>query len=162
MPLNINFQQIFLHMFNFVLLFGIAYFLLYNPVKKFMQKRQDYFKDIEKQAQDKLNEADAIKADYEKKTGNCEEEIKEMKEHAAIEINAKREGILAQAHKEADSIVSRARAKASREHDVMISDTRREIEVIVAEAEKKIINERKVSEEYDAFLDTVEKKDDET
>jgi len=159
MPLNINFQQIFLHMFNFVLLFGIAYFLLYSPIKKFMQKRQDYYKDLEKQAREKLDEAEAIKKDYEEKTGNCKEEILEMKEHASIEINAKREGIIAQAHKEADTIISNAKSKASREHDVMISDTKREIEAIVAEAEKKLINERSVSEEYETFLNAVEKKD---
>ena len=39
MPLNINFQQVFLHMLNFALLFGAMYFLLYKPVKKFMDSR---------------------------------------------------------------------------------------------------------------------------
>ena len=32
MPLNINFQQVFLHMLNFALLFGAMYFLLYKPL----------------------------------------------------------------------------------------------------------------------------------
>ena len=38
-PLNIDWQQILLHLLNFVILFAILYFLLYDPVKKFMDKR---------------------------------------------------------------------------------------------------------------------------
>ena len=39
LPLNIDFQQILLHMLNIVLLFGGLYLLLYKPVKKFMDER---------------------------------------------------------------------------------------------------------------------------
>ena len=38
-PLNIDWQQILLHLFNFVLLAGGLYFLLYAPVRNFMEKR---------------------------------------------------------------------------------------------------------------------------
>ena len=38
-PLNIDWQQILLHVLNFVILFGGLYFLLYKPVKNFMAKR---------------------------------------------------------------------------------------------------------------------------
>ena len=30
-PLNIDWQQILLHLFNFIILFGILYFFLYKP-----------------------------------------------------------------------------------------------------------------------------------
>ena len=40
MPLNIDLQQICLHLFNFTLLLAILYFLLYQPVKDFMAKRR--------------------------------------------------------------------------------------------------------------------------
>ena len=39
LPLNIDLQQIFLHMLNFVILAGGLYFILYSPVKKFMDQR---------------------------------------------------------------------------------------------------------------------------
>ena len=44
MPLGLNFTQIFLHLFNFLLLFAILYFLLYKPVKNFMIHRQEVYK----------------------------------------------------------------------------------------------------------------------
>ena len=46
MPLNIDWQQILLHLLNFVILFAILYFLLYKPIKDFMQKRMDYYKSL--------------------------------------------------------------------------------------------------------------------
>ena len=58
MPLNINFQQIFLHLLNFTILFAAMYFLLYKPVKDFMDKRAAYYADLDRQAQDKLEEAE--------------------------------------------------------------------------------------------------------
>ena len=43
MPLNINLQQILLHALNFVILFGAMYFLLYKPVKSFMDSRKAHY-----------------------------------------------------------------------------------------------------------------------
>lgn len=159
MPLNINFQQIFLHMFNFVLLFGIAYFLLYSPIKKFMESRQDYYKKLDDEAKDKLSEAEAVKKGYEEKTANIAEEAAKIKNQAAAEANDKRDEIVADARKEADKIIAEAKAKAIREHDVMLADAKREIESIVAEAEHNLICKTSVSDEYDSFLNAVDKKD---
>ena len=60
MPLNINFQQILLHMFNFVILAFGLYMLLYKPVVAFMKKREDHFADLEKQAQTSCSRAPAV------------------------------------------------------------------------------------------------------
>ena len=73
MPLNINIQQILLHMFNFVLLFGILYFLLYKPVKDFMEKRKHEYEECDKRAHDDMKDAAALKADYEKKLADADE-----------------------------------------------------------------------------------------
>lgn len=41
-PLNVDWQQILLHLFNFIILFGGLWLLLYKPVKDFMAKREAY------------------------------------------------------------------------------------------------------------------------
>ena len=43
MTLNINLQQILLHALNFVILFGALYFLLYKPVRDFMDSRKAHY-----------------------------------------------------------------------------------------------------------------------
>ena len=67
-PLNIDWQQILLHLFNFVLLAGGLYFLLYAPVRNFMERRTGDIAAKEKAAAEKAaaEKAAAEKAAAEK------------------------------------------------------------------------------------------------
>ena len=49
-PLNIDWQQILLHLFNFSILAGGLYLLLFKPVKNFMDKRAKHYADMESAA----------------------------------------------------------------------------------------------------------------
>lgn len=65
MPLNINLQQILLHALNFVILFGAMYFLLYKPVKSFMDSRKAHYEKMDEDTKAMLAEAEKTKAGYE-------------------------------------------------------------------------------------------------
>ena len=54
-PLNIDWQQILLHLLNFAILAGGLYFLLYKPVKDFMDKRTAYYKEMDDQANARID-----------------------------------------------------------------------------------------------------------
>jgi len=72
MPLNINLQQILLHALNFVILFGAMYFLLYKPVKSFMDSRKAHYEKMDEDAKAVLAEAEKTKAGYEaRRTKPC-------------------------------------------------------------------------------------------
>ena len=43
-PLNIDWQQILLHLLNFSVLTLGLYLLLYKPVKNFMEERAEYYR----------------------------------------------------------------------------------------------------------------------
>ena len=53
-PLNIDWQHILLHVFNFVILVGGLYFLLYNPIRKFIAKREEHYRKLDEEANAKL------------------------------------------------------------------------------------------------------------
>ena len=63
-PLNIDWQQILLHLFNFLILFGGLYLLLYRPVKAFMDKRTAYYADMDAEAKRKLADAERQEKQY--------------------------------------------------------------------------------------------------
>ena len=50
LPLNIDIQQVLLHLLNFTILFAGMYFILYKPVRKFMDAREEHFKQLEEEA----------------------------------------------------------------------------------------------------------------
>ena len=67
LPLNIDIQQVLLHLLNFVILFAGLYFILYKPVRKFMDAREEHFKKLEEEAKGKVEEGEKAKEEYEQK-----------------------------------------------------------------------------------------------
>ena len=74
-PLNIDWQQILLHLLNFVILAVGLTLLIYRPVKKFLDKRKKSFEDREKNISESKREAEDMKTEYEKKLGDADLEI---------------------------------------------------------------------------------------
>lgn len=154
MPLNIDWQQILLHMFNFVLLTAALYFLLYKPVKDFMDKRRKEYEEIDAKAKETLASAERKKADYDSKLKEVSAEISERRATSVKEAEAIREDMIAKAQTEADKIIDDARKKAVTERDAMMKEARNEIVNIVSEAAGKIALGEDTSD-YDTFIKSV-------
>ena len=80
-PLNIDWQQILLHLLNFVILAGGLYLLLYKPVKTFMEKRQQYYQEQDAKAAKTL-------ADAEKTAAEVRQQLKNADADAAAKLAA--------------------------------------------------------------------------
>ena len=91
-PLNIDWQQILLHLLNFVILAGGLYLLLYKPVKTFMEKRQQYYQEQDAKAAKTL-------ADAEKTAAEVRQQLKNADADAAAKLAA--------AQKSADAAMQR-------------------------------------------------------
>ena len=96
-PLNVDWQQILLHWMNLAILTGGLYFLLYKPVKRFMEKREAYYRDLEEQAAGKLREAEELKASYQAKLDGAEEEIRQARAKSQAAVQQSVEEQMAQA-----------------------------------------------------------------
>lgn len=154
LPLNIDIQQILLHLLNFVILFALMYFILYKPVRNFMNKREEYYKKMDEDAKAASEDAAAKKTEAEEKLGNIDAEISAKLETSRKDTASEREKILTQAKEEADSIVKKSREKALEEHDRIIADAQKDIAQIVDEATAKIVMDSEV-DSYDEFLNAV-------
>ena len=99
LPLNIDIQQILLHLFNFTILFGALYFLLYSPVVKFMKQREDYYKDLEDKAKANVDDTQKTKEEYEAKLAKADEEIKVIKTEAGEAAEKEHERIVSRDRK---------------------------------------------------------------
>lgn len=155
LPLNINFQQVFLHMFNFIILTGGLYFLLYKPVKEFMEKRKAYYADLEKDTQEKMTQANLLKEQYEGKLAKADEEIREMKSAAARETQRNKEAEIARTKKEAQAILQKAQAQGEEEKERILAQAQGEIADMAAEATRKLLY-KSSSEAFDEFLNRAE------
>ena len=152
-PLNIDYQQILLHWMNLAILTGGLYFLLFKPVKQFMQKREAYYKDLDAQADAKLAEAEQIKAEYQAKLNGAAEEIHQARAKAQQAIQQSTEEQLAQAQTQAAQIVAQARAEAEHSRERVLRESQRELKELAAEATRKLALQ---SDPFEQFLDLTE------
>lgn len=138
-PLNIDWQQILLHFFNFALLAAGLYFLLYAPVKKFMDQRAAHYEAMDKEAEDKLQEAKDIKATYEQQLANASDEIRVKKNEADKKAQDSALTIISSAQEKADKILADAKDSAELERKKIIDSAKTDIAQLAAEAAEKVV-----------------------
>ncbi len=158
LPLNIDFQQILLHFLNFVILSFGLYFLLYKPIKDFMDKREEYYKDIDDKANDKRASADALYKEYEDKLAFADKQIEDNRQAALDKANKQSQEILDKAKKDADRIIEDAKSNAKKKHDEIINSANKDITQLAIKATSKLVD-KSVEGSYDDFLKALEKKD---
>ena len=146
-PLNVDWQQILLHLFNFAILAGGLYFLLYKPVKNFMDQRIAYYAGMEKEAADKIEQAKAQEQEYQKRLESADLEINRKKEQAAKDAEKIAATILDDANKQKEHILAEAQKAAAHEKEKMIQDAKEEIVGLAMAATVKMLHGEAVSHE---------------
>lgn len=153
MPLNIDWQQILLHWMNLAILTGGLYFLLYKPVREFMVKREEHYRQLDQQAAQKLEEAERVHAEYQAKLEGADEEIHQARAKAQQAIQQSTEDQLAQAKEQARQIVARAQTEAEHSRERVLKESQRELRKLAAQATRKLAFH---DDPFDQFLDLVE------
>ena len=156
MPLNIDWQQILLHLFNFVILAGGLYFLLYKPVKKFMAWRKTQYDEREAEAARTESEAEALKRKYEEMIRQAETEIQQMKERASEELEAEKRQQLEEARAEARRIIGTAKKTAEIRTQKVLEDAHEEIRSLAVGMVEKLVLESS-GDALDRFLAEAER-----
>ena len=156
-PLNIDFQQILLHLLNFAILFFVLYLVLYKPVKNFIDKRKAGYQELDDQTKENLDKANALKEEYESKLQEADSEAADIKNKAMDEANAMAKTRTDEAKAEAELILEKARKQAEEEKDRIVAEAGDQIEELAKEAAKKAIFDS-TSDAFDSFLDSAEEK----
>lgn len=146
LPFGIDWLKILLHLANFAVLAVGLFFLLYKPVKKFMDKRKEEIEGEIEKGEKLQKEAQEIKATYEEKLVEAEEESERIKSDAYESASRERDRIIAQANEEAKVI----KEEADKELEELKRDTIAQAKDELAEVALKIADEvigREVSRE---------------
>jgi F-type H+-transporting ATPase subunit b len=151
LPLGLDGVKIALHMLNFLILMGGLTVLLYKPVLKFINNRQETIKKqleenaaAKKEAEDKLSE-------YEQKIINAEKEIDNLHAEAAKELIAEKEAIILNANAKAEEIYNKAKAESEHERDNCIENLQNEVAEVAVKLASNILD-REISKEENLKL----------
>lgn len=159
-PLNIDWQQILLHFFNFSILVGGLYLLLFKPVKSFMAKREKHYADMESAAVAREKDTEELKAEMAKREAAFDAELEEKRAAAAKEAEAFAQQQRDAAKAQADKILSDAKSAAENERQKIVAEANREAVAIAEEAMEKLLA-KETSRAYDSFVNAAEEEKNE-
>lgn len=140
-PLNIDWQQILLHLLNFAILAFGLYLLLYKPVKSFMDKRTDHYRQMDEQAREKHDAAAALEAARQTQLAELDTELRREREKAEKETAERAEAALESARAQAEAILADARESAEAEKRRIVASAGREIAELAAAAAEKLMKD---------------------
>ncbi len=142
LPLNIDWQQILLHLGNFALLSLGLYLLLYKPVKSFMDKRAEAIEKQAEEAKSKFNEAQALKLEYENRLEDADKEAQDIKSKASEQAQSAADAKLKDAEKQKEKIISDAKAAAQRQKEKVLEESKQEIIELAAQMAEKVLKSK--------------------
>lgn len=155
-PLNIDLQQILLHLLNFAILAFGLYFLLYKPVKDFMAKRQAHYEAMKSEAEDCLRKARESEELHAEILKGANDEIGEMRRKAAADAETMAEHYIFETRAQAEKLMADARENALRERDKLLAEAKDEVSEMAVAAVKKLMSES-LTDSYDEFLSAAER-----
>lgn len=125
-PLNIDWQQILLHFFNFSILVGGLYLLLFKPVKRFMEKREKHYADMEAAAVAREKDTEALKAAMAQREADFDAVLEEKRAAAARRRRPLPSSSATRPRRQADKILSDAKDAAESERQKIVAEANRE------------------------------------
>ena len=158
-PLNIDWQQILLHLLNFAILAGGLYLLLYKPVKAFMAKREGWYQQQADAAEKTRQEAEALKAAAQAQADAAAEEAKAIRAKAREDAQEDVRRVKEDAQAQAEKLLSDARVIAENDRKRVMEETEHQVkELVSAAAEKLVLSSDSAA--FDQFLELAGKGED--
>lgn len=156
-PLNIDWQQILLHLFNFAILAGGLYLLLYRPVKQFIAQREEHYKGMRDEAEQVKTQAEQLRDEYQLKLSEADADIAKRREEAQAELDRLRDEQTREAKRQAGDILKKAQEDAANERSKLMAKASKElVDTAVSTAEKLALGQG--SDPYEQFLELAERR----
>ena len=120
-------------------LFLIASNKLFNPVRNMMQKRQEKIADDIESAKEDKESAAALKLEYEDKLKNIDKEAEQILSDARAKALRNGDQIVEKAKEEASAIIARANKEAELEKQKVADEVKREMIVLASVMSGKVV-----------------------
>lgn len=120
-------------------LFLLASYLLFNPARELLKKRQDKIKDDIDTANKDKEDAAALKADYDAKIKDIQKESEEILSEARKKAKANEAQIIAEAKEEANRIIKSAENEALLEKQRAYDEMKQEMISIASLMAGKVV-----------------------
>lgn len=141
-----------IQLINVLITYLILRSLLFKPVTAFMENRRKGIEDSIQEAIDKNNEADRLKAEYEAKIREINQERNEIIQEAGKRAQERSAEIISAAEEEAKKIKARALAEIEQERQRVAHELRNELSHLSVSIAAKVIQKDLNQQDHEALI----------
>lgn len=123
-------------------MFALLSYLLFNPAREMLKKREDRVKGDIDSAEKAKADAEALRADYERRLREIQKEADEIMSAARRKALDNEEKIIESAKAEASAIIARANKEAELERKKAEDDIKKEIITVAAMIAGKVVSDK--------------------
>lgn len=153
--LGLTVQEFLLHLLNFVILFVALWLLLYKPVKKFMDKRKNDYKEAEEKYQTALKVTEEADETALRTVEDAQKQAVEIAKEAQKKALSQSELIIEQARADADKILADAKEEAKNAAKKGKEELYLAAKDMAYDVAEKLIARDVKTEDNDAFIDAI-------
>lgn len=153
--LGLTVQEFLLHLLNLLILLVVLYLLLVKPVKKFMKKREEKYKQADENYRNAVERTESAESDAERIIDEAHEEAVRIAEEAHATAMIQAQEILDAANVEAEKIKLRVVQEGEREMEKAQENLYYSISELAVEMSKKIIGRELSVADNDVFIDSM-------
>lgn len=124
---------------SMLVMFTLLSYLLFNPAREFLKKRQDKIKDDIDNAENTLAEAKALKQDYDARIRNIDKEAEMILSEARQKALKNEAKIIEDAKEEATRIIARAHAQIELDRKKAADDMKQEMVAVASLMAGKVV-----------------------
>lgn len=153
--LGINLPTLLAQTINFLILFGLLYFVAYKPILRMFDERSKKIKESMEQTEYIKEQAAHAEEEVKKQLEVASKDGQEVISRAVRTGEEIRQKVQQEAKKEAESLIARARLEIQRERDDAIEELRKEVADLTILAAGKVIDRSLDKEAHRQLIDKV-------
>ncbi|NLJ73990.1 MAG: F0F1 ATP synthase subunit B [Firmicutes bacterium] len=137
----INTTDLVAQIINFILLVGLLYRLLYQPVKEFMDNRTNEIEQRIQSAQENQAAAEALRQELEAQAKDSQKQARKFLDEAARRAERMQADMIAEARKEAEALIQRAQEETRLEKEKAWAELRESVGELSLLLASRVIDE---------------------
>lgn len=138
---------------NVFILFILLSFILFNPVRNMLKKRQDKITSDREKAEADVAEANVMKVQYETKLKEIDKEAETILSEARKTALAREQKMIDEAKEEAARIIENANREAALEKKRVIDEVKQEMITVASAMAGKVVSKAIDTEVNDALIE---------
>ena len=150
--LGLSWTKLLLHLLNFTILFVGLWFILYKPVRKAIQDRQERIAREQREAEENMQAAQAAREESEKRLAELDDELDAKRKAAKERADAAYESTIAEANERAAAIIKQAETDARLQAERTVEEAKDDIRDMAVSLAENIIAS-KIDDVDDKMID---------